>query len=164
LLRQFAAGLLEPARSLLELLWPRPRGAPGDPRRNVIVVGTDGSGHASAAVDAAAELAAGSGAAVELVAAQRYFAGDADRLSGAVRDAAGALRARGLHVHEHVRRGDPALVLAEVAVERDARLIVVGAGGRGKSARRILGSVADVVSERAPCDVLIVRPRVAAPS
>jgi len=33
----------------------------------------------------------------------------------------------------------------------------VGAGDRGKTARRLLGSVADFVAERSPCDVLIVR-------
>ena len=49
LLRQFATGALEPARILLERLWPRRRGAPGDPERNLIVVGTDGSEHAAAA-------------------------------------------------------------------------------------------------------------------
>ena len=37
--------------------------------------------------------------------------------------------------------------------------IVVGAGDRGKTARRLIGSVADFVAERSPCDVLIVRPR-----
>ena len=53
-------------------------------------------------------------------------------------------------------RGDPALVLAGVAAEENARLIVVGGGERGKPARRIIGSVADLVVERATCDVLIV--------
>ena len=50
-------------------------------------------------------------------------------------------------------------VLADVAADEDARLIVVGAGERGKTARRLIGSVADSVAERASCDVLIVRPR-----
>jgi nucleotide-binding universal stress UspA family protein len=57
-----------------------------------------------------------------------------------------------------VRRGEPALVLSDVADEQDARLIVVGAGDRGNAARRLIGSVADLVAERAPCNVLIVRP------
>ncbi len=159
LLRQFAVGALEPARSLLEIVWPRRRGAPGDERRNLIVVGTDGSDHASAAVDAAAELAVASDAAVEVVAAHRFLPPERAELAGVVRDAAGALRERGLHVHESVRRGDPALVLTDVADEEHARLIVVGAGSRGKTARRLIGSVADSVAERSPCAVLIVRPR-----
>jgi nucleotide-binding universal stress UspA family protein/GNAT superfamily N-acetyltransferase len=157
LLEQFASGAVEPARTVLELLWPRRPGAPGEPRRNVVVVGTDGSPHAEAAVAAAAGLAALSDAAVEVVGAHRFLPGDEEELGAAVRDAAGTLRERGLHVHEHVRRGDPALVITDVAVEVDARLIVVGAG-RGDDARPLIGTTADVVAARSPCDVLIVRP------
>ena len=159
LLRGFAAGAVEPAVTLFGLLRPRRRGAPGDERRNVVVVGTDGSDHASAAVEAAASLAAVWGSTVEIVVAHRFLPSDQEALAAEVRHAAGVMRGRGLHVHEHVRRGDPALVLADVAADCDARLIVVGAGDRGKAARRLIGSVADFVSERAPCDVLIVRPR-----
>ena len=57
------------------------------------------------------------------------------------------------------RRGDPALVLTDVAFECNARLIVVGAGEHAKATRRLVGSVADLVAERSPCNVLIVRPR-----
>jgi nucleotide-binding universal stress UspA family protein len=44
-------------------------------------------------------------------------------------------------VHAHLRRGDPALVIAGVAAEENVRLIVVGAGGAarppaGSSGRR----------------------------
>jgi hypothetical protein len=48
------------------------------------------------------------------VAAHRLLLPDRAELGDVVRDAAEALRMRGLHVHEHVRRGDPALVLADV--------------------------------------------------
>jgi nucleotide-binding universal stress UspA family protein/RimJ/RimL family protein N-acetyltransferase len=159
LLRHFARGAVEPARALIELIWPRRRGHAGDARRNVIVVGTDGSEHAVSAVEAAGELARTSGATVELVAAHGMLPPEHAELADVVRDAAGALRERGLHVHEQVRRGDPALVLTDVAGEENARLIVVGAGGRGKTTRRLIGSVSDFVAERSPCDVLIVRPR-----
>ena len=73
--------------------------------------------------------------------------------------AAEAAGARACSRNTHVRRGDPALVLADVAAEENARLIVVGAGERGKLARRLMGSVADLLAERSPCNVLIVRPR-----
>jgi nucleotide-binding universal stress UspA family protein len=49
-------------------------------------------------------------------------------------------RAGGMSVHAHLRRGDPALVIAGVAAEENARLIVVGAGERGRLARRIIGA------------------------
>jgi nucleotide-binding universal stress UspA family protein len=158
LLKEVAVGTIEPARTLFERLWPRRAGAPGDERRNVIVVGTDGSEHAAMAVDTAADLAAVSHATVDVVGAHRFLPPEQTGVTEAVRDAVGALRERGLHVHEHVRRGDPALVLTDIAAEEDARLIVVGAGDRGKTARRLIGSVADFVAERSPCDVLIVRP------
>jgi len=61
-------------------------------------------------------------------------------------------------VHAHLRRGDAALVIAGVAAEENARLIVVGAGERGKLARRVIGA-ARPGRERATCNVLIVRPR-----
>jgi len=158
LLREVAAGTIEPARTLWERLWPRRLGRPGDERRNVIVVGTDGSEHGDMAIDTAASLAEASDATIDVVGAHSFLPPDQAGVAAAVHDAAGALRERGLHVHEHVRRGDPALVLTDVAAEEEARLIVVGAGDRGKTARRLIGSVADFVAERSPCDVLIVRP------
>jgi nucleotide-binding universal stress UspA family protein/GNAT superfamily N-acetyltransferase len=158
-LRQHAAGTLEPARSVVSFLWPRDRGPVNAPRRNVIVVGTDGSAHASAAVQAAGELARFNDAGVVVVGAHRFLAPGQDELREAIGAAADALRSGGLHVHVQLRRGDPALVLADVAAEHSARLIVVGAGERGKATRRVIGGVADLVAERAPCNVLIVRPR-----
>lgn len=157
LLREFATGALIPARTLLDRLWPRRRGEAGEERRNVIVVGTDGSDQAGAAVETAGGLAAATGASVHVVAAHPFLLPGSDETAVAAGGAASILRGRGLHVHEHVRRGDPSLVLTDVAEEERARLVVVGAGGRSQTARRVLGSVADRVAERAPCDVLIVR-------
>ena len=159
LLRQFAAGAAEPALTLWDLVWPRRRRRSEGPPRNVIVVGTDGSDHADAAVDAAADLADAFGATVEVVGAHRFLLpSDEEDATEAVAAATRRLRKRDLHVHDRVRRGDAALVLTDVAAESDARLIVVGAGDRSKLTRRLVGSVADVVAERAPCAVLIVRP------
>jgi nucleotide-binding universal stress UspA family protein len=61
-----------------------------------------------------------------------------------------------------VRLGHPALVLAEVAADCDAELIVVGSRGRGAWRSAVLGSVSTEVAHRAPCPVMIVpsaRPR-----
>lgn len=159
LLRHFAGGALEPGRALVERLGPRRRAAPGDPVRNLIVVGTDGSEHAAAAVEAAAALAAAWQATVDVVGVHRFLAPEQSRVAASVQAAARELRVRDLSVHEHLRRGDPALVLADIAAEENARLLVVGAGEHGKLARRLIGSVADVLAERSPCNVLIVRPR-----
>lgn len=159
LLRQFAGGALEPTRTVLERVWPRRPGSPEDMRTNLVVVGTDGSEHARSALHAAAELARGWSARVEVVGAHRFLTGDEREAQRAVGEAAAWLRGQGVAAGELIRRGDPALVLTDLASERRARLIVVGAGERGKAARRLIGSVADAVAERSPCDVLIVRPR-----
>lgn len=156
LLWQFAIGAVDPGRSLLERLWPRRRAALGGPLRNLIVVGTDGSGHAAAAVEAAA--AAASNATLEVVGVQRFLLPEQPEVMAAAWAAVEELRGRGLAVQVLVRRGGPALVLADVAAEENARLIVVGAGEHSKLARRLLGSVADLVAERSPCNVLIIRP------
>jgi nucleotide-binding universal stress UspA family protein len=158
LLKQFAIGALAPGRALLEQLWPRRRAAPGEPARNLIVVGTDGSEHAAAAAETAAELAATWNATVHVVGVHRFMVPEQAEVTEATRAVTERLRARGLAVQAHVRRGDPAFVLADVAAEENARLIVVGAGEHSKLARRLLGGVADLVAERSPCDVLIVRP------
>jgi len=78
-------------------------------------------------------------------------------------DAEDLLRRQNLHLPEHLRRGDAALVLTDVAAEMGARLIVVGAGQSGSPAP-FIGSVADFVAQRSPCDVLIVRSRGASSS
>lgn len=55
--------------------------------------------------------------------------------------------------------GDPAQALLSTAAERRADLIVVGALRDVSIADRLLGTVASDVVRRAPCEVLIVRPR-----
>ncbi|WP_290055960.1 universal stress protein [Amycolatopsis solani] len=54
--------------------------------------------------------------------------------------------------------GDPAVALVNVAAERDAELIVIGARHERSVAERLLGTVAAEVLKRAGCDVLVVRP------
>jgi nucleotide-binding universal stress UspA family protein len=157
LLAQFATGALLPGRSVLQLVWPHRAGEPEDERRNLIVVGVDGSRDSLDALEAAGSLAASSGAEVAVVGAHRFLAGHEAELEAEVSQAAARLRERRIEVSAMTRRGDPAFVLSDIAQEQKARLIVVGAGGRGPMARRLLGGVADLVAERAPCNVLIVR-------
>jgi nucleotide-binding universal stress UspA family protein len=58
-------------------------------------------------------------------------------------------------VHTHVRSGDPGQELIAVAEEERAQIVVVG--NRGMTGLgRILGSVPNLVSHRAPCGVVIV--------
>ena len=60
-----------------------------------------------------------------------------------------------------MRLGEPAVVLAQVAADCDAELIVVGSRGRGAWRSAVLGSVSSDVARLAPCPVMIVPERAA---
>ena len=63
----------------------------------------------------------------------------------------------GLAVEIKTRIGPPGEVLAELAVELAADLIVVGTHGRTGISRFLIGSVATATIRHASCDVLVVR-------
>jgi nucleotide-binding universal stress UspA family protein len=137
-----------------------------------IVVGTDGSPSADAAVRRAIEIAKGSGAPVHLVTAfpdvptyRETITSSAKAEPIDLRQVAESVLARearpledeGVGVMTHAREGDPAEVLIEVAQEQDADLIVVGARGLSGLKRFLLGSVSSKLSHHAPVSVLVVR-------
>jgi nucleotide-binding universal stress UspA family protein/RimJ/RimL family protein N-acetyltransferase len=157
ILREVAAGTLEPARTLMRVLSARP-GPPDRARlRDTIVVGTDGSEPAAAAVRLAGELAPALGVSVQLVAVHWPLLGDREAMDAVLGEAARELRDRGVEVTTHARRGDPAASLIDVAAEERARLILVGPRGRAGATQLLLGSVSETVAAYAPCDVMIVR-------
>jgi nucleotide-binding universal stress UspA family protein/RimJ/RimL family protein N-acetyltransferase len=155
LLRDAATGVLVPARTIWERLVWRRRPATVRPR-NAIVVGTDGSRPAADAVRAAGELARATGAGVHLVTAHRLILDDRSEMEALLQRTTDGLRARGVDVVGHLRRGDPADALMDVAAEHEARLIVVGPRDLGGSGL-LQSSVSDDVAHRAPCNVLLVR-------
>src|SRR4051812_27403273 len=55
--------------------------------------------------------------------------------------------------------GEPGEALLEIAQQRDADLLVIGARHDVSLAERLLGTVATEVVRRAACEVLVVRPR-----
>jgi nucleotide-binding universal stress UspA family protein len=59
----------------------------------------------------------------------------------------------------HVRKGQPAKIINEVADEVGADLIVLGTHGRSGLERMLLGSVSETVSRHSSCTVLLVRPK-----
>ena len=142
----------------------------------MVVVGTDGSDSALGAVERAAEITEGSGALMLVVCAysamtRREQAVAAAQLGDTRFDqvigeeaaeaalAAACKRAQdsgGTRVESRLVEGDAVHVLLQVAEERAADLIVVGNRGINTRLGRILGSVPSVVSQRSPCDVLIV--------
>jgi nucleotide-binding universal stress UspA family protein len=138
-----------------------------------VLVGTDGSGTADKAVQAAADLARHLGAQLHIVTGYRAASPGLGAASGAalvdmpaegiVRDAAESVTesaeahfAEGLQVTRHSVAGHPADAILEAAEKVGADLIVVGSKGM-HGARRFLGSVPNSVAHGAQCAVLIVK-------
>src|SRR5687768_1796794 len=139
---------------------------------DAIVVGTDGSPGAEAAVQKVIELAGGSSdATVHLVCAIPSTSAlerigmtarqDPADLRGVAADVLARderrFREAGFEVEKHVREGDPAHVIIDVATEQHADLIAVGARGSTGMRRFMLGSVASKLAHHAPGSLLIVR-------
>ena len=85
--------------------------------------------------------------------------GDREAMDDVLQGAERELRESGVDVISHVRRGDPAASLMDVAQKERARLIMLGARGETSAAQLLLGSVSATVAAHAPCDVMIVRDR-----
>jgi len=62
-----------------------------------------------------------------------------------------------IQIERVVVRGSPAKTIAAQARERRADLIVVGTHGRSGLARMLLGSTAEALLRKAPCQVLVVK-------
>ncbi|GAB3019588.1 universal stress protein [Natronobiforma cellulositropha] len=135
-----------------------------------ILVPTDGSEHAAAAVDRALSLAAEHDATVHAVcvaetgplgylrlpgeteSAEEAINAQARRVVGAVADRPAA---GGLTVETAVLTGPPGTAILEYAGEVDADLIVMGSRGRGGVHRLAVGSVTDHVIRFGDLDVFV---------
>jgi len=143
---------------------------------STIVVGTDGSETANAAVALAMDLARSGGATVHLVHAIKASPGGAplvqvgqsvvvrgdSAMTRTVQEAADAVlanaseRSAGVTVETHTASGAPADALIGFAEKVGADLIVVGSKGL-RGAHRLIGSVPNSIAHGAPCHVLIVK-------
>jgi nucleotide-binding universal stress UspA family protein len=138
---------------------------------NAIVVGTDGSHGAEAAVRKVIEMLQGSGATVHLVCAYAS-PGTLQRLgmtakteSVNMRGVAADVLARderrfeeaGFSVQTYALEGDPADMILDVAGEQKADLIAVGARGHTGLRRFMLGSVSSKLAHHTNTSLLIVR-------
>jgi nucleotide-binding universal stress UspA family protein len=138
-----------------------------------VTVGTDGSETADKAVQFAFDLAEKFGAKIVIASSYRPVSEDkvrrdqrdapediqwsinpTEEVDSALRAVEEKARARGLEVTSEAREGDPADVLCGIAEQHDADLLVVGNKGMQ---RRVLGSVPNSVSHKAPCSVIIVK-------
>jgi nucleotide-binding universal stress UspA family protein len=143
---------------------------------STIVVGTDGSEPADAAVAMAIEFARKIGAVVHLVHVVKAspsgipvaqvgssiaVLGDAE-MTREVRDAASAVLVKaaagadGVKVETHLATGSPADALLELAGKVGADLMVVGSKGM-QGTHRLIGSVPNSVAHGATCNVLIAK-------
>jgi nucleotide-binding universal stress UspA family protein len=138
---------------------------------NAIVVGTDGSPGAEAAVRKVIELVQGIGVTVHLVCAYPGRSAlerigmtarqEPTDLRGVAADVLARDQRRfeeaGFTVQKHAREGDPAHVIIDVAEEQNADLIAVGARGHAGLRRVMLGSVTGKLAHHAPRSLLIVQ-------
>jgi nucleotide-binding universal stress UspA family protein len=136
---------------------------------STVAVGTDGSPTAAEAVRAAAEIARRFDAKMVLLSAFRE-SGEAPtdpsadetqwafnpvaRLREILSRQEEELRRRGLDCSTLLGEGNPADVLVQLADECGADMLVIGNKGMQ---RRVLGSVPNTVTHRAPCSVLVVK-------
>jgi nucleotide-binding universal stress UspA family protein len=142
-----------------------------------ILVGTDGSSAAGAAVQRAVQLAGAFGSRLLIVSA--YAPGPTKTGPAAGEDSAAetewaitardetlellratesSAREQGIdEVETFARVGDGADAILDIAEEQHCELIVVGHTGLTGATRFLLGSVPSKVSQYAPCSVLIVR-------
>jgi nucleotide-binding universal stress UspA family protein len=150
------------------------RDTPARPVRHVLVP-TDFSTTADAALDYAFALAVRFGADVQLLhvlddpfiaegmAAEAYIAEAPTVRTAMLRDAQARLQHRSappapeVTVHTEVLFGHNAKTIAEYAAMRNIDLIVMGTHGRTGVAHLLLGSVAERLVRMAPCPVFTVR-------
>jgi nucleotide-binding universal stress UspA family protein len=143
-----------------------------------LVIGVDGSPHATAAVEAMAARTWPPGSAVHVVAvldtrlatALAPTPSQLEEWSGAspvetqawvhhmVETLEQPLQAAGLAVSSEVKDGDPKRVLPDIAAQWEADCLVVGARGLSRIQRFLLGSVSAAVAARAYCSVEVIRP------
>ena len=140
-----------------------------------ILVASDGSPAADAALDEALALALETGSGIAMVTVWRALQGDfglaypstavlgeileAERTHAETTLSEACKRAEvvGVPVTTRLATGDPAETICAYAAEIDASLIAVGTRGHSTVAALLLGSVSQAVVRHAPCPVLVVR-------
>jgi nucleotide-binding universal stress UspA family protein len=133
-----------------------------------VAVGTDGSATAAEAVEAATEMARRFDAELVLMAVFQEGAtprGDEDpelqwawsptaRLREVLHRTENDVRRSGIECRTLTGEGEPGEVLVQLAESCDADVLVIGNKGMH---RRVLGSVPNTVTHRAPCSVFVVK-------
>jgi nucleotide-binding universal stress UspA family protein len=143
---------------------------------NRIVIATDGSDGAWAAVQEGVELAYEVGAEVSFVSVRRdipllgepsyqeHVTRQLPPARAALDRAEAAADRRGVLHESEILEGDPAACIAEVARARQADLVVVGSRGHGGLTSALIGSVSRALLTRSSAPVMVVRERTQVPS
>jgi nucleotide-binding universal stress UspA family protein len=137
---------------------------------STVAVGTDGTATASEAVKTATEVARRFDAKLVLLSAfqdsgarpkdsgssaeVQWASSPAARVQEILARASNEIAREGIECSTMVDEGDPADVLVRLAEECGADLLVIGNKGMQ---RRVLGSVPNTVTHRAPCAVMVVK-------
>jgi nucleotide-binding universal stress UspA family protein len=133
-----------------------------------VAVGTDGSATAAEAVKAAVEMARRFEAELVLLGAfedpggspaqsdpeRQWASSPASRLREILERAEEEARRAGVTCRTMTDEGDPAEVLVRLAETCEADVLVIGNKGMR---RRVLGSVPNTVTHRAPCSIFLVK-------
>lgn len=143
---------------------------------DTILIATDGSSGARAAVENGLELAEETGADVLFVAVrqpplpvfgdpywQQSVSNELARLRPALKEAVAEAESRGISADYDLVEGDAADEILRLARARDVDLIVIGSRGLGAVASAIIGSVSKRVLHDADRPVLVVNERAAVP-
>ena len=135
---------------------------------STIAVGTDGTATAKEAVRQAAGIARQFGARLYLLSVfddspggsagedieLQWASNPAARVRSILERLAEDLNLEGIETETRAAEGDPGKTLVQLAEECEADLLVIGNKGMN---RRVLGSVPNTVTHRAPCSVLVVK-------
>jgi nucleotide-binding universal stress UspA family protein len=138
---------------------------------STVAVGTDGSPTANEALEMAVDLARRFEAKLVLLSAFHESGGRGSQATGPSREIEWAvsssaqvreilartesdLQRQGIDCTTRIDEGEPGDVLVRLATECGADLLVIGNKGMH---RRVLGSVPNTVTHKAPCSVLVVK-------
>jgi nucleotide-binding universal stress UspA family protein len=121
-----------------------------------ILVATDGSVHAAAAVKKAVDIAKRCGGGILAVSAMRDDSGR-DEAEKYANEAADISRKEGVPVETATPIGRPYDMIVETAGGRGVGLIVIGTYGRSGLSRMLMGSTTERVIGLAGCGVLVVK-------
>ena len=142
---------------------------------DVIVVATDGSSAATAALEHAIGCAQVMGDRIAVITVWRALQGDygvpyptsaqlPDLLAcerthaeSALADAVALCEVAGVAVTTRLATGDPAERICAYAAELGARLIGVGTKGHGPMVQLVVGSVSAAVIQASPCPVVVTK-------